>query len=186
MNVTINSASVASLKRALKDTAFELRKQVRIALNATAKKSKSITNKVIREELANVPAKDINFTMKVHLSENTDKLSAKLEVKKTDRLSLRIFKPRQVKAGVSYQISKSKGRKTAMGTFINSTKLYGGVFKRAGKQRLPILKLRGPSPWGVMTKGKKLGPSKKETQAELAKQIERRVRFITLKKSGAI
>jgi hypothetical protein len=38
----------------------------------------------------------------------------------------------------------------------------------------------------VMTVGKKTGPSKQEMQAELDKQIARRVRFLTLKKSGAI
>ena len=55
-----------------------------------------------------------------------------------------------------------------------------------GKSRLPIVKLHGASPFGVMTKGKKLGPSVEATQAELEKQIQRRVRFITLKKTGAI
>lgn len=185
MRISVDSASAASLKAALKDTTRSIKKELRIAVNATAKKSKSITNKIIRSELANVPAKAINFTMKVHLSENANDLSAVLELKKTDRISLRNFAARQTKAGVSYQISKTQGRKTVNGAFI-SRKLYGQVFVRTSKERLPILKLWGLSPWGVMVVGKKLGPSKKETQAELEKQIQRRVRFITLKKAGTI
>jgi len=185
MRISVDSASAASLREALKNTTRNIKKELRIAVNATAKKSKAITNKIIRSELANVPAKTINFTMKVHLSEDVNDLSAVLELKKTERISLRNFGARQTKAGVSYQISKTKGRKTAKGAFI-SQKLYGQVFVRTSQASLPILKLWGLSPWGVMVVGKKLGPSKKETQAELEKQIQRRVRFITLKKSGAI
>lgn len=183
--IKISSPQMSELKKAIEGMGLDLNKQVRIALNATAKKSKSIVNKEIRKELANTTAKSINFTMKVTLSEKGDDLSAALTVKKTDRLSLRNFKPRQVKAGVSYQISKTSGRRVAHHAFI-SQKLYGGVFIRTSNRRLPILKLQGPSPWGVMTVGKKTGPSKQEMQAELDKQIARRVRFLTLKKSGAI
>jgi len=192
MIVSVDSASVASLKKAIEGTARTLRKEIRIALNATAKKAKSLTNKEIRTELANITASNIDYTMKVHLSDGESDLTASLEVKKTDRLSLRHFKPRQIKAGTSYQISKTKGRRTVVGAFqgprvgLMKASWRGNAFRRAGKSRLPIIKLRGPSPWGVMTAGKKTGPSEALIDAELKKQIERRVRFITLKKAGAI
>lgn len=186
MNVTVKAASVASLKAAIKDTTRKIRNEIRIAVNATAKKSKSITNKQIRSELANTTSKTVFFTIKIHLSTSTDHPTARLEVKKTDRISLQHFGARQTRAGVTYQISKTRGRKLIKDAFINSTKLHGGVFKRVGKSRLPIVKPRGVSPWGVMTKGKKTGPTKTETQAELDKQVQKRIRFITLKKTGAI
>jgi CO dehydrogenase/acetyl-CoA synthase epsilon subunit len=52
MNVTVKQGSVASLKAALKDTTRKLQAELRIAVNATANKSKSIINKEIRSELA--------------------------------------------------------------------------------------------------------------------------------------
>lgn len=185
-SVTVRTGSLKELASAVKAVGKDLRKELKIAVNATAKKSKSIINKEIRTELANTTSKTVYFTIKVHLSPSLNNPSARIEVKKTDRLSLRSFKPRQTRAGVSYQISKTRGRKTATGAFINTTKLHGGVFKRVGPERLPIIKLRGVSPWGVMTKGGKLGPSKEETSIELRKQIQKRIRFLTLKASGAI
>ena len=191
MNVIVKQGSVASLKAALKDTTRKLQAELRIAVNATANKSKSIINKEIRSELATT-AKAVNSTIRVKSKAQGDSITATVEVKKTARISLREFGARQNKSGTSYRISKTQGRKTIPGAFqgpkpgVMKASWRGHVFKRVGQARLPIVKLQGPSPWGVMTTGKKLGPAKDQTQAELEKQIERRVRFITLKKTGAI
>lgn len=191
MNVTIKSASVASLKAALENTTRKLQAELRVAVNATANKSKSIINKEIRSELATT-SKAVNATIRVKSKAQGDSITATVEVRKTARISLREFGARQNKSGTSYRISKTQGRKTIPGAFqgpkpgLMKASWRGHVFKRVGQARLPIVKLQGPSPWGVMTTGEKLGPAKEQTQAELEKQIERRVRFITLKKTGAI
>lgn len=191
MNVTVKQGSIQSLKAALEGTTRTLKKELRVAVNATAKKSKSIINKEIRKELA-VTAKVVNPTIRVKRVASGDSLSASVQVDKTKRISLREFGARQTKAGTSYRVSKTRGRKTIPGAFqgpkpgVMKASWRGHVFKRVGKTRLPIVKLFGPSPWGVMVKGDKLEPSKEQTREELQKQIERRVRFITLKKTGAI
>ena len=191
MNVTVKASSVASLKKALEGTSRKLKAEMRIAVNATANKSKSIINKEIRSELA-TSAKAISPTIRVSRKAAGDELSATVEVKKTGRISLREFGARQGKKGTSYKVSKTKGRKTIPDAFqgpkpgVMKASWRGHVFRRVGKTRLPIVKLFGPSPWGVMTVGNKLGPSKEQTQAELEKQVQRRIRFVTLTKSGAI
>ena len=191
MNVTIKQSSLDSLISALKDTERKLKKELQVAVNATANKAKSIINKEIRSELATT-ATAINSTIRIKRKATNDLPSASVEVKKTARISLREFGARQTKVGVSAKISKTRGRKTYAGAFqgpkpgLMKASWRGHVFKRVGKSRLPIVKLHGASPFGVMTKGKKLGPSVEATQAELEKQIQRRVRFITLKKTGAI
>lgn len=191
MNVTVNPGSVASLKQALNDTTRKLQAELRVAVNATARKSKSLINKEIRTELA-VTAKVVKSTISIKTEAKGTDLTATVEVKKTARIPLRDFGARQNKTGVSAKISKSKGRKDYPGAFQGpkpgamKISWRGRVFVRTGATRLPIVQLFGPSPWGVMTKGDKLGPSEEQIQAELSKQIERRVRFITLKKTGAI
>lgn len=191
MNVTAKASSVASLQKALEGTSRKLKAEMRIAVNATANKSKSIINKEIRTELA-TSAKAINQTIRIKRKAAGNELSATVEVKKTGRISLREFNARQGRNGTSYKVSKTKGRKTIPEAFqgpkpgVMKASWRGHVFKRVGKTRLPIVKLFGPSPWGVMTVGQKLGPSKEQTRAELEKQVQKRIRFITLKKSGAI
>jgi hypothetical protein len=191
IGVSVNQTSLNGLKLAIKNTKTTLRRELRIAVNATAKKAKSIINKQIRSELA-VTAKVVDKTISVKAEATEVQLSAKVTVRKTSRIPLRDFGARQTRAGVSAKVSKTGGRKTISGAFqgpkpgVMKSSWRGRVFKRLGKTRLPIVQLFGPSPWGVMTVGKQLGPSKEQTQAELEKQVQRRIRFITLKKSGAI
>ncbi len=191
MRITIDPTQIARMKKAIEDTGRSLRKELAVACNATASKGKSIIAKQISKELA-TPQKNIRATISQSRKAKDTDISATLEVRKDRRISLKEFGARQTKAGVSYKISKSRGRKSIPGAFQGprpgriNVKTKGNVFKRVGKARLPIVKLYGPSSWGVFVVGKKQGPSVDEIEAELKKQIDRRIRFIGLKASGAI
>jgi hypothetical protein len=191
VKITIAASDIARLKKAIEDTGRSLRKELSIACNQTANKSKSIISKQIASELA-TSQKTIRTTIRIAQKAKDSEIQAVVEVKKEKRISLKEFGARQTKKGVSYKISKSRGRKTIPGAFQGpkpgsiNVRTKGNVFKRVGKSRLPIVKLFGPSSWGVFVVGKKQGPSVAETEAELKKQIDRRIRFIELKASGAI
>ena len=191
MIVKIADSQIAAMKKAIENTGRTLRKELVIACNQTAVKAKSIIAKQIGSELA-VPQKVIRTTIRQSTKANDTDIKATVEVKKEKRLSLKEFGARQTKKGVSYKISKTSGRKTIPGAFqgprpgLMKVSWRGNAFKRVGKSRLPIVKLHGPSAWGVFVVGKKIGPSVEETEAELKKNIDRRIRFIALKASGAI
>lgn len=191
MRISIDPSQIARMKKAIDDTGRNLRKELAIACNQTANKSKSTIAKQIGRELA-TSQKNIRTTIRIVSKAKDSDIQAVVEVKKEKRISLKEFGARQTKTGVSYKISKSRGRKTIPGAFQGpkpgsiNVKTKGNVFKRVGKSRLPIVKLFGPSSWGVFVVGKKQGPSVAETEAELKKQIDRRIRFIELKASGAI
>lgn len=62
------------------------------------------------------------------------------------RIPLGRFAARQTKAGVSYKIDRGGSRKTISSAFIPRLDSgYQGVFKRKGKDRLPIVERFGPS-----------------------------------------
>lgn len=196
MRVTIDPGQIAAMKAAIENTGRNLRKELAVACNATAAKGKSLIAKQIGKELA-TPQKNIRATIsQTRKAKDTD-ISATLEVRKDRRISLKEFGARQTKAGVSYKISKTRGRKSIKSAFVVNS-LGGHVFVRegakvkaskgryAGKMRQPIYKKYGPSSWGVFVVGKKQGPSVTEIEAELKKQIDRRIRFIALKASGTI
>jgi len=191
VRISIDPSQIARMKKSIEDTGRNLRKELAVACNATASKGKSIIAKQISKELA-TPQKNIRATISQSRKAKDTDISATLEVRKDRRISLKEFGARQTKTGVSYKISTSRGRKSIPGAFqgpkpgLINVKTKGNVFKRAGKARLPIVKLYGPSTWGVFVVGKKQGPSVTEIEAELKKQIDRRIRFIELKASGAI
>lgn len=179
------------MKASIENTGKQLRKELAIAVNATAAKSKSIIAKQIGKELA-VAQKDIKTTISQSRRAGELDISATVEVKKEKRLGLNKFGARQTKKGVSYKVSKSKGRSFIQGAFqgpkpgLMKASWKGNVFKRVGKSRKPIVKLKGPSTWGVFVVGKKIGPSTAETEQELKKQVDRRIRFLLLKQAGTI
>jgi len=191
MIVTIDNVQIARMKAAIEKTGKQLRKELAVAVNATAAKSKSIIAKQIGKELA-VAQKDIKTTIRQSRRAGELDISATVEVKKEKRLGLNKFGARQTKKGVSYKVSKSRGRSFIEGAFqgpkpgLMKASWRGNVFKRAGKSRLPIVKLKGPSTWGVFVVGKKIGPSTAETEQELKKQVDRRIRYLLLKQAGTI
>ena len=82
--------SVAALYVALEHSPKKLRKQLAIAVNQVATKTKSLLAKEIAKELA-TPQKDIKATIAVTSKATSDNLSANVRQKKTRRISLKRF-----------------------------------------------------------------------------------------------
>lgn len=184
MIIKIDNGQIARMKAAIENTGRSLRKELAIATNQTANKSKSIIAKQIGKGME-TPQKNIKKTIEVTRKAKDSDITATVEVNKDKRLNLKDFGARQTKGGVSYKTSRGKGTKKIQKAFI-VPRYEGKVYARQGKARGPIRQLRGPSPWGVFVVGKKIGPSTVEIEAELKKNIDRRIRFIALKASGTI
>lgn len=97
------------------------------------------------------------------------------------------YSAKQNTRGTSYRISKKKGRQLAnkpYGAFMGpkpgviAMKLYGGVFMRTGKARLPIRKLFGPSVWGAFTKNHMERVIKKAIRKRLRVEMDRTIKQI--------
>ena len=188
--ISISAKGIAGLTKAVNGIAKEVRRNVAVAINETSKTGKAGIAKKIAAELA-VAQKIIKKEMS-NTKANATNLTSNLRLKKTNRISLRYFGAKQNKTGVSYKISKTKGRKTIAGAFQGpkpgamKVSWRGNVFKRVGKERLPIVKLNGPSPWGVFAVNRMTKKQEEELRIELEKRVERRIRFLTLKAQGKI
>lgn len=184
LTIDLDQRQIAKLSEALDGNAKRLPREIKTAINATSRKTKTQISKDIRKELA-AKAAAVNATLSISRKATDSSLGAAVRLKQTARIPLRDFGARQTKQGVSYKTSKKGGRKTVTGGFIIDS-IGKHAFKRQGKSRLPIQKLKGPSPWGVFVKQNMRPETVREANAELRKQIDRRIRFITLKKQGAI
>lgn len=189
--MTMQVEGVKELQAALEGTSKKLPQELKIAVNATAKKTRTSMSREVRKELA-TKAKSVNKVINIVSKATAQNLTSTVRLSKTKRIPLRDFGARQVRKGVSYKISKTKGRQLAGSAFQGPrpgairAKWKGRVFKRVGKSRLPIVQLYGPSPWGVFVKRQLRSPVVHDSNTELAKQVQRRVRFNTLKKQGLI
>ena len=190
ISIGIDNRQLERLAKTITGSSSQLPKAIAKAINDTAKKTTSDIAKSISKEIA-VTQKVVKAQMKQGKA-NANNLSSSVTLKKSARISLRDFKAKQNKTGVAYTISKQSGRKTIAGAFQGpkpgamKASWRGNVFKRAGASRLPIVKLFGPSPWGVFDKQNMTPQQVKDTDAELRKQIERQIREVSLRNSGII
>lgn len=189
--ISVKVAGIERLKASLGDKAKKLPQEVAIAVNATAKFVNKQMAKDIQQELA-TSQKVIGKTIRQTRRATKAELKAMVRLEKTTRIPLKDFGARQTKKGVSYKVSKTKGRGFVPGGFQGpkpgamKASWRGNAFKRVGKARLPIVKLKGPSPWGVFVKRGMTADILKRADAELEKQVERRVRYNVLKSQGVI
>ena len=192
LQLSIPPRQLRELKESIKGTKKKLEKELAIAVRATTKKTKTIVNRQVRQELA-INAKGVNEVLSVKV-DVTNKINPRgtVTLHHSKRPSLKRYSARQTRKGVSYRIDKKGGRRTVPGAFMGprpgqvSPRLSGHPFKRVGPNRKPIVKLHGASPWGAFKKRRLKGPTKRESRAELVKQIQRRIRFNVLKRSGKI
>lgn len=177
----------------------KLKQNIATAINKTQTRGVSIAAKKITEELA-APQKVVKEQLRKGDKANKRKLQTSIRIvanvkgSRSGRLALNKFstKPKQNKAGVRYRVSKTKGSKVIPGAFqgptpdVRKASWKNNVFRRVGKQRLPIVKLFGPSPWGVYVKNNYGRKTRKEIRKELRKQINERLRYLRLKNQGVI
>jgi len=178
---------VKELQAVLAEQANRLPRELAIAINATAKATSRHMAKEVTQELA-VAQKVVTKTLSQPKKASGTDLKAAVRLSKTGRISLKEFGARQNRQGVSYKISKSKGRGLVPGGFQGpkpgaiNTKWKGNAFKRVGKARLPIQKLMGPSPWGVFVKRGATAKTVEFANRELEKQVQRRIRAVMVRR----
>ncbi len=187
ISISVNPAHVKRIEQNLANVVSNVKKEKNIAAWKAARKGESAIAKEVTSELATKQK-----TVKQHIRKKRLSFGASVALKKSARIPLKDFGARQKKVGVSYRISKSEGRKTIPGAFqgprpgVMKASWKGNVFKRVGKARLPIVKLYGPSPWGVLRVSNRTSNVREIIQAEFIKQLADRLRYQRLKKSGAI
>lgn len=191
IEIEIDSNQLKRLIKASDRAKKKFPRELAAALNAVARKGRTQISKRIRAEVV-IKAGDLKELIKLDKKANPQSLSSNVRLPKTEKVSLRNYGARHLKSGVSYRISRKGGRKLVTGGFmgprpgIPARKLHGGAFIREGASRKPIRKLMGPSPWGVFVKNRMTPEQEKEIRAELAKQMERRIKLNILRAEGLV
>lgn len=167
---------------------------IAVGINSTAKKARLEVAKAVKKELGrDVPLKAIKSTVQIKAVATRNSRMAVMKLAKGKRISLRYFKARKAKGGVTVQLNRhikgKAGRKFLPKAFI-AARLGGKVFERRthgkGSKRLPIDEQMGPRPGEFM---EALGVQEMTIaliRKELPKRIKRRIRFLLLKKSGGL
>jgi hypothetical protein len=205
IRITVDPASLTRVKETLRRKPDLLLKQVAGALNDTAKHEKSNISKLIREKV-NIQKRDLDKHIGISRA-SPKYLVAQVMLEKTERLSLKYFGARQTKKGVTYRIAKAatpagKGGRRAAGPKERITdafgpnipRLGGNVYRRLRGQpsskyesrnkakgnrtdNLPIVKLLGPSAWGVFIRHDMRKDVNKSARLYLSNRLRHRTQY---------
>lgn len=185
INIQFDQRQLAMFQAELRGWPAGIRKAMYLAINDTTKKLRGQMSSDLSKSV-NMKRRDIVPLMSRTLASNA-KLSGNVQMKEAARVSLAKFSPKQTKTGISYKIKKTGKRERIQTAFgLDVAKLNHQVFRRVGKARLPIVRLFGPSP-AVAFIGEQLD-KKTEIDADklLDNNLNRRVRFLLLKRAGKI
>ena len=191
ISIEINADQLNRLGHAAISAKKSLTKELAAAINAVSKKTKLEMGREIRATV-NLKKDEAEKPLSIRAAASPQSLQAVVSLKKTPRLGLRHFGARQDKRGVSFKISKRGGRGRVDGAFMGpkpgavKTSWRGNAFKRVGSGRLPIIQIKGVSAFGAYVKNDLAGPQVEAVNAELTKQIERRINLNVLRASGLV
>lgn len=193
----IERRQIEELKRAIAGTSIDIRKEVAVVINKTAKATLNEIAKDIGSEL-NTTQKAIKYggeALKVLGKATFTKPGARVRITRTGRMSLRHFKPKQGPLGTSFKVSKNRPATFVRSAFMGpvpgrlNAQWKGNVFKRVGDYKLaskgayrgymrqPITKLNAASPWGVYI-AKNFQPEQvRRINDRLRKEMTERIRF---------
>jgi hypothetical protein len=189
--IEINADQLKRLAESVSAAKKSLTKELAAAINAVSKKTKLEMGREIRATV-NINKDEAEKPLSIRAAASPQSLQAVVSLRKTPRLGLRHFGARQDKRGVSFKISKQGGRNRVDGAFqgpkpgVMNVKWKGNAFRRVGKERLPIIHIRGVSAFGAYVKNKFTKPQIKRINDELRKQMERRIKLNILRAEGLV
>jgi hypothetical protein len=191
ISIEISAAQLKRLREATGKAKKKFGIELAAAINATAKKTKLEIGRDVRSVIA-INKKESEAPLKIRTKATADTPKTTVSLAKTKRLGLRHFKARQDKRGVSFKIGKQGGKTRVEGAFqgpqpgVMNTRWKGNAFKRLGKERLPIIHLRGVSAFGAYVKNKFTQPQLRRINTELSNQMERRIKLNILRAEGLV
>lgn len=191
IGIEINANQIKRLGDAVAASGKKLRKELAAAVNQTIKDGEL---KIARDIASEITMKvgDIKKTIRSPRKATAVNPEGVVALRWRKREGLQYFKAKQTKLGVTYKISAKAKRGLVRGAFMGPSpgvlapKLYGGVFKRIGKSRLPIAKLRAVSAAGAFLKNKHEDALPGYLREKLTYQIERRINLNVLQASGLV
>lgn len=191
LSVEIRKQQLDRLAKATARAGKKMKKELAGAINQVSKKTKLQMGRDIRSTV-NLKKDEAEKPLSIRTEASEGSLFAVVRLQKTDRLGLRHFGARQDKRGVSYKIGKKGGRTRVNGAFSGPTPSIakaswkGNAFKRTGKNRLPIVQIKGVSAYGAYVKNNLAAPLVSDVESELMKQIERRIKLNILRAEGLV
>jgi hypothetical protein len=189
--IDIDAKQLTRLRQATARAGKKFPRELAAAVNSVAKKTRVSIGRRIRQTV-NLKKATAEKAIKIKRIATAETPVGVVSIDKERREGLQHFSARQNGRGVSYKIDKRGVRKLVAGAFMGprpgvlAPKLHGGVFKRVGKSRNPIVKLYGVSPYGTYAKNDMPKIEIQFINKGLLTEMERRIKLNILRAEGLV
>lgn len=167
--MTVESPDLRALARRLQRVSSDAPKAFKQAISSVARASKTETKRAA-SAIYNLPQKRVDDGLNVQ--QTTDSVRI---VGKRKPVTLRAYGAKQTKKqGIFVTVFRERGRKRISGGF-SPLKFKGVPFVRAGKKRLPIEALYGPSVADMLRNDKVFTPLQERLILRARNELDRRI-----------
>jgi hypothetical protein len=185
MKMDIDSQSLAAVRKTIESLGANIKRELNVAVNKTAKQVKIKAARKLKSVIP-VPVKVLKKAIAVSKKSDVANLTSEILMIQGYPIPLRYFGAKQTQKGVTYKKSgPDKGRGNLPGAFM----LHGYfpmVYKRTTKKRFPLAKQNGPAPSEYYQSAGVTDLALDTARDNLPKQINERIRFLTLKAKGQL
>lgn len=189
ISIEIDARQLKQLRKAAESARKSFPRELAATVNKVIKRTKRNIGRDIRK-MVNIKKEPSERPIKLKRTATAQSPTGIVGIDREKRLGLQHFGAKHDKVGVSYKIAKQGSRQRVPGAFMGpkpgvlAPALNGGVFKREGKKRLPIVKLKGVSPYGAYAKNDFSATEVVTIQKNLATEMQRRIAFNILRANG--
>jgi hypothetical protein len=184
MQISIDQRSASEVRKILTQLGANVTKELAVAVNKTVKQVKTAAARKLKEVIP-VPVKVLKKAVFAKDKATAASPRSGINLYGGYAIPLKYFGARQMKkGGVSFrQSGPAKGRGSLPNAFIPPR--YGNVYQRVGKPRGPLIQQKGPAPGEYASVGV-TAAALATAKDKLPKQIQERIRFLTLKAQGGL
>ena len=185
MKIDINSQSLAAVRKTIESLGANIKKELNVAVNNTAKQVKIKAARKLKSVIP-VAVKVLKKAIAVTRKSKTTNLTSEILMIQGYPIPLRYFGAKQTKKGVTHKrAGADKSRGLLPHAFIVN-RFRGNVYQRTTKQRGPLAQQKGPAPSEYYKSAGVTDLALDTARDQLPKQINERIRFLTLKAKGQL
>lgn len=181
LSAKLDLGSLAAVRKVIDELGFNARKELRVAVSKTQKQVQRAAARKLKT-IIRAPIRILKRAI-VNGKSTNDGLSALVLLRAGYKVPVKYLGARQTKKGISYRDIGGKG-------FVPSgfkvKKYSDNAYTRKAKSRGPLQKIVGPAPGDVYESGGVTQVALATAAEQLPKQIQERVRFLTLKAQGKL
>lgn len=185
MKINIDSQSLASVRKTIESLGANIKKELNVAVNKTAKQVNIKAARKLRSVIP-VPVKVLKKAIGVRKKSSVNSLSSEIGMIKGYPIPLKYFGAKQTKRGVTHKRAGAEKSRGVLPHAFIVNRFRGNVYQRTTKQRGPLAQQKGPSPSDYYKPAGVTDLALDTARDQLPKQINERIRFLTLKAKGQL